>query len=559
RSLWEKLGRINATTPVSRFPWAVVGDFNQILRSNQHSNHLARDVDVSGIEEFNLAIQEAEIFEAQRKDLAYTWWNNQEINPISTKIDHAFINQHLAQKFLNSFSDFLAPDQSDHASCFVKGELLNLSSSSITLWTTLFMKNLLGKLGSAWKSKAPTSLSLRDPSSFLSHGISARVKDQEAKLSALQQSLLTNTDVETVCLEHLERAKWHTLASAEEKYYRQKSRVQWHHLGARDTSFYHKTVIQRASRNHIHFLRDFNDRLIGSAEEINSHSTESMVQHKQVLVDYICCEICNGESASFWFDVWTDIVPLITFVGELGPRQMRIRKDARVLEATRNGLWHLPAVRSQEMEVLQINITGISPPCSARGEDCFFWRQANGTFGPFFSSKVTWEYLRTHSPIQSWHKNMFLEAPSGLRWHCCEDCLQRIDSEQTCVLCSSGIETHHHLFFECGFCFAVWLHFALNVWPNPPSDFHSAAAWITLACSPASPQASSIIKLIFQSAIYLIWKEKNAHIFSAISTSPYNICFSLDRLVRDCLLSIPSRSHSSVSMLEFYFSCIRPP
>ncbi|CAH2060643.1 unnamed protein product [Thlaspi arvense] len=88
-SLWEELSNLNATTPLSTHPWAVVGNFNQILRVSQHSRHPAADVDTSGIDEFILALQDADLVEAQAKGLAFTWWNNQDGNPTSKKIDHA--------------------------------------------------------------------------------------------------------------------------------------------------------------------------------------------------------------------------------------------------------------------------------------------------------------------------------------------------------------------------------------------------------------------------------------------------------------------------------------
>ena len=64
------------------------------------------------------------------------------------------------------------------------------------------------------------------------------------------------------------------LAKAEVKFFTQKSRIQWHNLGYRDTTFYHKTAVQRANINHIHFLKDANDQLIGSSEGIKLHTAE---------------------------------------------------------------------------------------------------------------------------------------------------------------------------------------------------------------------------------------------------------------------------------------------
>ncbi|KAF2581434.1 hypothetical protein F2Q70_00010828 [Brassica cretica] len=104
--------------------------------------------------------------------------------------------------------------------------------------------------------------------------ISQRVKDQTSKLTLLQRQLLTNLDPVTARLEHEERSKWQMLIAAEEKFYRQRSRVLWHHLGDRDTKFYHKTVIQRAHCNHIHFLKTENDVVIGAFEDIKAHSVD---------------------------------------------------------------------------------------------------------------------------------------------------------------------------------------------------------------------------------------------------------------------------------------------
>ncbi|CDY14567.1 BnaC03g48920D [Brassica napus] len=94
-----------------------LGDFNQIIRTSQHSNSMHIEVDTSGVDDMNLAMQEADLFEAQGKGLSFTWWNNQELTHISKKIDHALINQSWATKFPEGYAEFLEPHQSDHAPC----------------------------------------------------------------------------------------------------------------------------------------------------------------------------------------------------------------------------------------------------------------------------------------------------------------------------------------------------------------------------------------------------------------------------------------------------------
>ncbi|CAN6823247.1 unnamed protein product [Brassica oleracea] len=84
-------------------------------------------------------------------------------------------------------------------------------------------------------------------------------------------------------------------------------------------------------------------------------------------------------------------------------------------------------------------------------------------------------------------------------------------------------------------------------------DLHSVAAWINQPRASSIALASSVMKLYFQSAVYVIWKERNARVFTATSTPEAVIISSLDRMMCDRLLSYPARS-SSTSLLLFYLS-----
>ncbi|KAF3605153.1 hypothetical protein DY000_02045926 [Brassica cretica] len=268
RTLWEELARLNATSPVSRCPWA-----------------------------------EAEVFESQTKGLPYSWWNNQDDNPISKRIDHLFVNQHWATTFPDAYGEFLEPEQSDHSPCLVSMPSLRRRVIKPFKFFDHVVDHpqYLDSFREAWdclsirgtsQFKLQRSLKLlkgvlRNLNRTHFSGITMRVNEQTATLSALQRQLLTHPDTETARLEHEARAKWHMLIKAEEKFYRQKSRVQWNHLGDRDTPFYFKTVIQRAARNHIHFLRDADENYIGSIEEIKSHSAayfENILGHTDMPV-----------------------------------------------------------------------------------------------------------------------------------------------------------------------------------------------------------------------------------------------------------------------------------
>nr|VDD61836.1 unnamed protein product [Brassica oleracea] len=202
-----------------------------------------------------------------------------------------------------------------------------------------------------------------------------------------------------------------------------------------------------------------------------SPTVRSMLQLLPVVSEFMRCEVGNGGTASFWFDHWIRLGPLIQFTGQNAPRSLRIMKNAKVIETTRNGEWLMPAARSQE--------------------------------------------------------------------------LQRL-------------ETHHHLFFECEYSSALWQPCASAVWPLPPTYIHSAASWILRPQQASNSSSAVIVKLVFQSAVFLIWKERNARIFTATSTPPQVLQKALDRLIRDRLLSFPASTPSSPSMLELYFSFCPP-
>ena len=70
--LWEDLVFLHSSSPLNRSPWAVVGDFNQILRSEHHSAFPSADIDLHGVSDFEFALQDANLFEAPSKGLLFT-------------------------------------------------------------------------------------------------------------------------------------------------------------------------------------------------------------------------------------------------------------------------------------------------------------------------------------------------------------------------------------------------------------------------------------------------------------------------------------------------------
>lgn len=214
--------------------------------------------------------------------------NNNDDDLISKRIDHAFINQVWASWFPDAYADFVEPGQSDHAACIFKIPSLRRYSRK----PFKFYHHIIDHpeyptvVAEAWnpgsimgsnqfklvRSMKVMKKELKKINTTHFSGISMRVKDQTVKVEALQRELLTQPNAANVVEEQRERDKLNILLTAEQKFFKQRSRARWANVGDRNTPFFHKTVTQRNTRNHIHYLRDENDNFLGTTAEIKSHA-----------------------------------------------------------------------------------------------------------------------------------------------------------------------------------------------------------------------------------------------------------------------------------------------
>ncbi|CAA7013050.1 unnamed protein product [Microthlaspi erraticum] len=275
-----------------------------------------------------------------------------------------------------------------------------------------------------------------------------------------------------------------------------------------------------------------------------SKTIRAMLQLKPFIATFLKCEIGNGVVAAFWWDSWTTLGPLIYFVGQSGPRMLRLRLDAPVKDAVRNGNWQLPNARSDAVQALQIHLTTIPAPSLTGGEDSFLWRLPSGNYSKTFSSKGTWEQLRirsqrlpTRDRLLSWGMNV----------------------PEVCPLCSSDRETHDHLFFECSLSHDLWEFFAARLCrQTAASSMVSVLAAMLLPPVSSSAHTSTLMKLLLQVTVYALWRERNARIFTTTTTTLSALKNVVDRTIRDRLLSFPSLD-GTPSLLESYFACISYP
>ncbi|XP_022553546.1 uncharacterized protein LOC111203781 [Brassica napus] len=116
----------------------------------------------------------------------------------------------------------------------------------------------------------------------------------------------------------------------------------------------------------------------------------------------------------------------------------------------------------------------------------------------------------------------------------------------SCPLCSSGQESHSHLFFTCPFSTAVWSHYVGWMSSAPPASLASVLTIIGRSHIVSCLGAATVVKLLMQSIVYMLWRERNHRIFRQSSSSVAAVINAVE--------SLPPPRDGSVSYLQLYLS-----
>lgn len=121
------------------------------------------------------------------------------------------------------------------------------------------------------------------------------------------------------------------------------------------------------------------------------------------------CKIGNGQRASFWFDKWSSFGPLIKFIGEDGPRALRIPIHSTVAAACDVNGWRLAPSRSANAMRLHAYLSSTPSPLFFSEGDLYSW--VAGDFRSHqFSTAKTWEVLRPRNSLKEWSSSVWFKG-----------------------------------------------------------------------------------------------------------------------------------------------------
>lgn len=213
---------------------------------------------------------------------------------------------------------------------------------------------------------------------------------------------------------------------------------------------------------------------------------------REIARPFVVCELGSGRLASFWFDNWTDLGPLIHLTGVRGPAVSDMHKDAKVAEALVNGDWWLSASRSRNaiITLLKQCLPAAAPIVQSSSDDTYLWRTGNDSPSTRFSTAKTWVTLHPPGVPVTWHSQIWFKGRvpkhAFISWLAAWNRLATKDRlrvwgmnvSPSCLLCSGFDECRQHLFFDCTFSAEVWSYFCSRLSVSLPALFEDCLRWL---------------------------------------------------------------------------------
>lgn len=234
--------------------------------------------------EFKDCLDRCELSDLQYRGNTFTWT----IRRVSKKLDMILVNDVWLQSFPESLGIFGVLGISDHApACLFMDQHRPKQKLTFKFFAHLnchpeFMEIIRGCWhGFSFEGSRQLSISrklkelkpiIRSFSKENFSNLEKRVEEAFAALTQCQEVSLTNPSSSAAVPEEEAHHKWLVLASAEDSFLRQRSRIQWTSLGDANTAFYHRSIKSRRDINQIDFFIGDDDSIIDSLDEIKAHA-----------------------------------------------------------------------------------------------------------------------------------------------------------------------------------------------------------------------------------------------------------------------------------------------
>ena len=274
RILWDNLNKV---ATLHNLPWLVLGDFNEILSSEDKLG--GRPINLYRPMVFQQCLNSYNLLDLGFQGPRFTWVNKRDFLAfIQERIDRCFANSSWRTMYPEASVYHLTRLHSDHCPVLLSlnpsnGNHSNRPFRFQPMW--LSHPHFTKLVQDNWND----SLSLQ--ANNLAFNNAARVWNKEvfgnvfhkksrleARIKGTQHALTNNPNQFLINLERTLLKEYNLILQQEHDLYATKSRYNWAILGDRNTSFFHTSTIVRRKRNRIEKILDSSDNWVHEANEV---------------------------------------------------------------------------------------------------------------------------------------------------------------------------------------------------------------------------------------------------------------------------------------------------
>ena len=312
-----------------------------------------------------------------------------------------------------------------------------------------------------------------------------------------------------------------------------------------------------------HYFLKYNSFWDVRDESKGSSIWRKLLKLRDLAYKFLRVDIKDGKTCHFWFDDWLGKGRLINVTGPAGTTYLGVMRHAKVCDAVAGNEWNIRGGRSRRFHELYDSILALAPPAPDKGEDIIMWKHGNDDYRPTFSAARTWDQLRIKKSKVEWCRVVWFAQGvprfSFITWLAIRNRLSTGDRMrawgivQGCMLCGERDETRDHLFFACPYSYTIWEPLAR---PLIERNINPDWQWTVNRLQRMGGKSLDAIlaKMLFQTVVYHIWRERNARRHQQSWKSTDQLSRLIDKAVRNRISSLRYKpQHKLEGLLTRWF------
>lgn len=261
KKLWEDIRNHHESPLLQSKPWILYGDFNEILKGEEHSLFHVNPTIPLGMRDFQNVVRYCSLDDMKSHGPWLMWCNKREDELICKKLDRVLVNDTWTATYQQSYSVFEAGGCSDHLRCRIRIQAEKIRTRKPFKFTNVLtsVNGFQPMIKEYWDSTETLyhstsalyrfSKKLKNLKSRIKvlnkenlGDLTRKTKEAYAELCKCQLTTLTNPNSSAMESELVAYNRWLHVSELEEKYLKQKSKLHWLKVGDDNNKVFYKSA-----------------------------------------------------------------------------------------------------------------------------------------------------------------------------------------------------------------------------------------------------------------------------------------------------------------------------